>query len=246
MAGPVFFGFYRRSLLAAATALLCCACGNKLPEEIAGEFAQPSGELIKPPFAVRGELQGLLLVWFDEQGLHTARKRSEIPGDRRQFVRVDSLEVPPEKRVDQDYLYVGDLRKAAGDGSYPVRKCRRDWFDSLVDRAAAPPASETAAGTPDGQKPPAGSETATVSEKADVVLYSASWCGACRAARDYLKSHHIAFVEKDIEKDRDSYAEMQRKARAAGVRPGALPMIDVKGKLLSGFDPAAVQRLLAR
>jgi glutaredoxin len=250
MSGPVFLGIYRKILPWVALALGACSCGNKLPEELrkeqkpaAGEFQEPAGEPIKPPFAVRGEAEGLLLVWFDEQGLHTALKRSEIPAEQRQHVRVDSLQIPPDKRLDQDYVYVADLRQAAADGSYPVSKLRRDRFDSLVDGVPGPPAEEQESVAADEPGPPAAAAGAA---GADVILYSASWCGACRAARNYLKKNRIAFLEKDIEKDRDGYAEMQRKARAAGITPGALPMMEIKGKLVSGFDPKTVQRLLGR
>jgi len=168
-------------------------------------------------------------------------------------VRVDSLQIAPEQRLDPDHVYVADLRQAAGDGSYPVRKYDRDRFDAMVDRAAPPPAEETAADQPVADQAPGPQQpsdqpatAAAPAGQADVILYSASWCGACRATRQYLQRNRIAFVEKDIEKDREAYAEMQRKARAQGVRTGALPMMDIKGQMVSGFDPGTVQRLLAR
>ena len=79
-----------------------------------------------------------------------------------------------------------------------------------------------------------------------MTIYGASWCGACRAAASYLKARNIAFEEKDVEKNREAYAEMQRKAAAAGVRPGALPLIDFRGHLLSGFSPEAINNLIER
>jgi hypothetical protein len=39
---------------------------------------------------------------------------------------------------------------------------------------------------------------------------------------------------------------MQRKAMAAGIRPSGIPVIDVRGRILTGFDPATLDRLLAR
>ncbi|MBZ0120442.1 MAG: hypothetical protein K8H88_25850, partial [Sandaracinaceae bacterium] len=53
---------------------------------------------LEAPFEVRGEAEGLLLVWYDEQGPHTATRRSEVPEAQRAFVRVDDLSLPPEQR----------------------------------------------------------------------------------------------------------------------------------------------------
>jgi len=221
-------------------------CGNKLPKEMlaSGSTEKSSqageeGEVVKPPFEVKGELEGLLLVWVDKTGLHSASKRSEIAESNRQYVRVDSLQVPPEQRLDEEFVYLADLRRPQSDGSYQVRKVKRDWFESLVDRQTPEPPRPSA---PQPAAAPFGSQPGAAG--ADVVIYGAAWCGACRSAASYLRSRNVKFAEKDIEKDRDAYAEMQRKAQAAGVRPGSLPMIDFRGHLLTGFDQQAIDRLI--
>jgi glutaredoxin len=188
-----------------------------------GPGTQPgSGELVSPPFAVRGELEGLLLVWFDEQGTHSAARRSEIPEARRSTVRIDSLAVPPEQRLDPEHVYVADLTREAGAG-YPVRKRPRAWFEAQV-QALRPSPAQTAS--------------------ADVTIYMASWCGACRSAAAFLRSRDVAFVEKDVEKDPTANDEMLRKARAAGKTPRGVPVIDFRGNILLGFDRGALERLI--
>jgi glutaredoxin 3 len=172
---------------------------------------------------VRGEAEGLLLVWFDAGGLHTATKRSEIPEARRGQVRVDSLRVAPDARLDADHVYVTDLRTAAADGNYAVRKASRDWFDRAVDREkplAPPPSSE------------------------EVVIYKAAWCGVCKSAAGFLRQRHVAFVEKDVEKDPGAAAELQRKASAKGVTPTGVPVIDFHGELMLGFDQRRLSQLI--
>ena len=78
-------------------------------QPVAGAVAQ--GEAVKPPFAVEGEADGLLLVWYDEQGAaHPASNRGEIPESHRASVRVDALELAPEQRLDPAFVYVADLR----------------------------------------------------------------------------------------------------------------------------------------
>lgn len=183
---------------------------------------------IRPPFEVSGELEGLLLVWFDADGLHTAQKRSEIPEAQRSAVRIDSLNVEPDARLDPDHVYVADLRNAGKDGSYPVQKASRAWFDAQVDRAKPQPPA-----------PPA-------NEEASVIVYKASWCGACKSAAAYLRSRHVQFIEKDVEKEPGASEEMQRKAQAKGLRPRGVPVIDFRGEIMLGFDQARLSDLIDR
>jgi glutaredoxin 3 len=229
--------------IALAIAFSSSSCGNPLPGEDGKAGGRPNaaarpdtaklsneaGNVVAPPFAVRGELDGLLLVWFDQAGTHTAKRRSEIPEGRRSQVRVESLSVAPGQRLDPEHVYVADLRAPAAGGSYPVRTHTRDWFDAQVDGARPVP------------KP-----TEQASSNASVTIYKASWCGACRAAAAYLRSRNVQFVEKDIEKDAEANAEMLRKAAAAGKRPSGVPVIDFGGQIIMGFDQATLDRLIER
>ena len=180
---------------------------------------------IKPPFEVSGELDGLLMVWFDAEGLHTAQKRSEIPEAQRASVRIDSLNVAPDARLDPEHVYVADLRNVGPDGHFAVQKATRAWFDAQVDKAKPQPAAVA-----DGS----------------IVVYKASWCGACRAAAAYLRSRHVDFVEKDVEKEPGANEEMLRKAQAKGLRPRGVPVIDFRGEIMLGFDQARLSTLIDR
>jgi glutaredoxin len=223
-------------------ALVSCqllACGNPLDRlskrnESGSAQAAPAngsaaaaGELenIKPPFAVQGELDGLLLVWFDAEGVHTAQKRSEVPEAQRAHVRIDALTVAPDARLDADHVYVADLRAPGRDGSYPVQKATRAWFDAQVDHAKPQVAAAAEAG---------------------VVIYKASWCGVCRSAASYLRKRHVAFVEKDVEHDPGASDEMMRKAQAKGLAPRGVPVIDFRGEIMLGFDQARLEGLIDR
>jgi len=187
---------------------------------------QEAGEKVVPPFALSGELDGLLLTWFDDKGLHTASTRSEIPEEHRKSVRVDSLTVAPDKRLDSEHVYVADLSAPGGQGSYAVRKHTRVWFEAQADALGAPVPMPAAAGT------------------GDVTLYMASWCGACRAAGRYMTSRGVSFVEKDIEKDSAANSEMQKKAHAAGKSPRGVPVIDFRGNIILGFDQSEIDKLI--
>jgi glutaredoxin len=194
------------------------ACGEKA----AGEETSP---VVVPPFSVRGDLDGLLLWWVDGEGVHRAESRDGIPDAARGAVRVDSLAVAPSDRLDPAFVYVADLRQAGDDGAYVVRRVPRQEFEATADRPPSDPAADTAS--------------------EGVVLYGASWCGACRSAARYFREHGVAFVEKDIERDPGARDEMQRKARAAGISTNGIPVIDVHGRIVTGFDPGTLDRLLA-
>jgi glutaredoxin len=218
---------YRSALLA----LLLLACGNptepqaKKAEKPADVVAR--AELVTPPFEVRGEGEGLLLVWYDAQGdAHPAEKRSDIPEEHRAAVRVDALELAPSARRDPDAMFIADLRAPGADGRYPVRKVARDAFElALTQRGTA-------------------STPALAASKADVILYGASWCGACKQAKQYFTQKGVPFVEKDIEKEPAARSEMLAKAREQGVNASGIPVIDVKGRLIGGFNPARIEQLL--
>jgi glutaredoxin len=220
-----------------ALLLALFACGNPMPApggSAEGAQASPAtarsaeaGEAVVTPFAVRGELDGLLLVWFDEQGTHTASRRSEVPEAHRKRVRIDALNLAPGKRLDPEHVYVADLSAANADGNYPVRKHTRAWFDAQVLGARPAPASAEQA-----------------SASGEVTIYMASWCGACRSAAGYLRSRNVEFSERDVEKDAAANSEMLRKARAAGKNPSGVPVIDFRGQIILGFDRAALARLI--
>ena len=120
-----------KTLAVLAIVLHLIACGGEQSETGASPEAS-EGELVTPPFAVRGEAEGLVLTWFDEDGAHTATSRRDIPEARRGEVRVDSLEVAPEER-DADHVYVADLRTPGEDGRYAVRRMPRAAFDRRVE-----------------------------------------------------------------------------------------------------------------
>ena len=67
--------------------------------------------------------------------------------------------------------------------------------------------------------------------QANVVLYATDWCGYCKQTKRFLDSKGIAFKEFDIEKD----AEARNAYEALGGR--GIPLIDVNGTLIRGFDP---------
>ena len=75
-------------------------------------------------------------------------------------------------------------------------------------------------------------EAIEVAANSKVTLYSATWCGYCRRAREYFKHEAIPFEEYDIEtsdKGRKDYARLN----GSGV-----PIILFGKQRMNGFDAA--------
>jgi mycoredoxin len=87
--------------------------------------------------------------------------------------------------------------------------------------------------------PPRGSNAGS-----DVVVYGTSWCGYCAQARKYLQEKGVPFTDKDVERDAGVATELAQKLAAAHMRATGVPIIDVRGSLVVGFDRGALDRLL--
>lgn len=203
-----------------------------------------------PPIAVRADSQGLLLTWIDDKGdFHVETSVADVPMMGRDAVRV----VDPNKEdgTHADRVFVVDLRTARPDGTFPVRVMTRIDFEGIAvaRREKTGPTLASAAPPPASAPPPPG-DTPTGSAKpagrALVVIYGASWCSACHDAEKYLRSKGVPYVEKDIEKDPGAEREMQDKLAKNGLRSGSIPVIDVRGKVMVGFNPQEIDGALGQ
>ena len=74
-----------------------------------------------------------------------------------------------------------------------------------------------------------------------IKLYTTSSCTYCVKAKNWLRTNHIPFTEYNIERDPRRADEMVRKSGQSGV-----PVIDVQGKIVVGFNQQAIERALRR
>jgi glutaredoxin len=78
-----------------------------------------------------------------------------------------------------------------------------------------------------------------------VIVYGTSWCGFCRRARSYFTDRGIPYIDKDVERDPEARAEVGRKCVATGSTfTGGVPVLDVDGEIIHGFDVQRVERAL--
>ncbi len=151
--------------------------------------------------------------------LAPAASIDEIPAEARAEVVVVDSSVSPEQRGAAGWVQLVDLRKAAEDGQFPVRVVPRRVFEGRLRTRAA-------------------------SAGPKVTMYSTAWCGVCKKARQFLAKQGVKYVEKDIEKDPGASAELQAKAAKAGVKASGVPVFDIGGKLINGFDEGKLRDLL--
>jgi len=73
----------------------------------------------------------------------------------------------------------------------------------------------------------------------NVIVYSTQTCPYCHMAKDFLSEHKVKFRDFDVGKDQKAGAEMVKKSGQSGV-----PVIDIEGKIIIGFDREAIAEAL--
>jgi glutaredoxin 3 len=72
-----------------------------------------------------------------------------------------------------------------------------------------------------------------------VTIYSTPTCSWCQIAKDHLKTNGISFEDVDVATDMTRAKEMVEKSGQYGV-----PVIDIDGEIVVGFDRARIDSLL--
>lgn len=73
-----------------------------------------------------------------------------------------------------------------------------------------------------------------------VTIYSADWCAFCHHAKIYLDQKGIKYIEKDVDSDRAIAQESMDKSGQTGI-----PVIDINGTIIVGFDRPRIDAALA-
>lgn len=205
-----------------------------------------------PAVSVRDDSTGLLLTWIDDKGdFHVEQSVADVPLMGRDTVKVIDPDVDDGTHADR--VFVVDLRSARPDGSYPVSVMPRSEFDAIAVarrqlRGPTLASASAARSAPPLPPPPTaqGQGRGDMQRRPLVIVYGAQWCGPCHEAAAYLRKKGITFVEKDIERDKAAQREMQTKLTQAGLHAGSIPVLDVGGKMLVGFNPQAVDDALGK
>jgi glutaredoxin 3 len=72
-----------------------------------------------------------------------------------------------------------------------------------------------------------------------VLVYSTPTCMYCKMVKEYFEENSVAFTEFDVTVDEKARKDMMDKTGQMGV-----PVIDIEGELIIGFDKAKIAELL--
>jgi len=179
----------------------------------------------------------------------TTDKPEAVPEGARALVRVFDPANPPPKNAESPEVFVADLNQLMKSGKAPAKAMSREAFETAALAQLPPGETSALAARPAGGQAPAPPPVALGGDGGAggtpvVTIYGTSWCGACRAARQYLTERKIPFADKDVENDPAAARELADKANKLGVPTDRVPVIDVRGRLLLGFDRARIEALL--
>lgn len=74
-----------------------------------------------------------------------------------------------------------------------------------------------------------------------VTIYSTPSCAYCRMAKDYFTQSGVSFTEYNVAADQRKASEMVQKSGQMGV-----PVIDINGRIIIGFNKPEIDRALKR
>ena len=74
----------------------------------------------------------------------------------------------------------------------------------------------------------------------NITVWSTPTCPFCHKLKDFLKEKKVKFKDINVAEDRKALDEMVEKSGQMGV-----PVIDIDGKIIVGFDKTAIERAIA-
>ena len=211
--------------------LLCLFLALVVGTSGCSETTENSEQQKKPPLPpkVNDNRTDLILSWFEEGMPKTASTTLKVPDKFRKEVRVQDPTIAPEKR-DPDWVFIADLTKQGKDKTYPVKVLLREKWE-----LARRPEISTENGEVLKEK---------FANQQPVIMYATVHCPVCISARRWLVEEKIPFVEKNVDSDQNAAKELALKGQAQGVLTNGVPVFDINGYLLPGFDKTAIRKLL--
>lgn len=223
----------KRSFWLLLSVLALPACGPERPPQPDADPKRSVAEAaVADPF-FSPESDKVVITFAGEKGQFSdCTTLAEVPEAARGRVGVNVFGKPPPP----GQVWVSDLTAPEPDGRYALEAIARSEFETEVLGIGRASAFELPGDLE------AGDLAAT--REGPVIVYKTSWCGVCKQLEAYLQKKGVEYIAKDIEKDRTAAAELQAKAKQAGVPTGSVPMIDVGGELLRGFDRKRLDELI--
>jgi len=93
----------------------------------------------------------------------------------------------------------------------------------------------------EAKKPSSRDSYVAQNDNHDIILYTTSWCGYCKKARNFFNSRNISFTEYDIEKDKDAAQTFKQLNSRGGV-----PFAIINGQSIHGYSESSYERALQK
>ena len=72
----------------------------------------------------------------------------------------------------------------------------------------------------------------------DIIVYSSNTCPYCTLAKKYLEEKGVAYVEKNVQTDKDARAELMSMGHMG------VPVLVIDGEQIVGFDKDRLETIL--
>jgi glutaredoxin len=236
--------------LALSASMSVAACHKQAAPSASDDTGATPQAADLPPLEIKDDTPNLLLTWIDAKGdFHVVVKPADIPKEGRDNVRVV---VTTREDGTGKQVYVANLNEVTPSGSYRVKTMTRAAWDEL---AASKRPARIEALAPSAQPAPSDSgpsnaapDSAATPKKTaggiSAIIYGASWCKPCHDTARYLKQHGVTVIDKDIEENEVAAAEMRQKLARAGRSGSSIPVIDLMGQIMVGFNPMAIDQAI--
>jgi glutaredoxin-like YruB-family protein len=80
---------------------------------------------------------------------------------------------------------------------------------------------------------------ATTKKTPRVIIFTTPSCSFCRSAKKYLRQKGVRFKDVDVSRDSAAARDMVKRSGQQGV-----PVLDIGGKIVVGFDRPKIDKLL--
>jgi len=74
-----------------------------------------------------------------------------------------------------------------------------------------------------------------------ITIYTTPTCSYCKVAKEFFRTQHVPFTEYNVASDQRKAEEMVRKSGQMGV-----PVIDINGRVIVGFNRSEIEKALKR
>jgi glutaredoxin-like YruB-family protein len=78
-----------------------------------------------------------------------------------------------------------------------------------------------------------------ITKQPKVIVFSTPTCSYCNAAKSYFRQKGVKYKDVDVSRDAAAARDMVRRSGQQGV-----PVIDIGGKVIVGFDRPKINQLL--